>query len=143
MEFAIFSGRFDPCHTGHFFSISKIARAFDHVIVPILDYGERLTPASVIKSIFENFFKSVTPLNNITFVLNTIHFGEITLEEYQKFLVNYAGGKVNVSYLSGNEQVLNHMKHIGVERTIYWPRFMDDIYSGTRIRNEIREGCSG
>ena len=52
------------------------------------------------------------------------------------FIEENIGKSANVTYLSGNEQVIDHMKNIGVKRYEFFHRFMDDIYTGTRIRSE-------
>ena len=41
MRVAIFSGRFDPPHIGHVLTKIKIAKEYEFLIVPILDYPDR------------------------------------------------------------------------------------------------------
>ena len=137
MKFAVFSGRFDPIHVAHLQSIAQIAKRFDHVLVPILDYPDRAIDAYVVKEIAETLLDTIISINNITFIVNDIHFGKITLEEYNKFISDNIGVNADVMYLSGNPQVIEHMKNIGVKRYGFFKRFYDDIYTGTMIRKEI------
>jgi nicotinamide mononucleotide adenylyltransferase len=139
MKFAVFSGRFDPIHVAHLQSIVQIAKRFDHVLVPILDYSDRAISAHVVKGIAETLLDAMIPINNVTFVVNNIHFGKITFEEYNKFISDNIGENADVMYLSGNPQVIEHMKEIGVRRYEFFKRFHDDIYTGTMIRKEMEE----
>lgn len=136
MKFAIFSGRFDPCHLGHVQSIIKIAYKYNHVLVPILDYEDRFIPAKIVKETFESLFNSMSPLNNVTFIVNDIHFGYITEEQYNFYIKMHFGIAADVTYLSGNPEVLAHFKQLGLKHE-FFERSMDDIYTGTGIRKEI------
>lgn len=139
MRCAIFSGRFDPCHLGHVRSIVKIAKRFDHVFVPILDYPGREVCADRVLLIFKDFFNTVFSLHNVTFLINWIHFGKITLEEYLSFIKAHIGEDAQTMYLSGNQQVIDHMKEIGVANFGFYPRYMDHIYTGTIMKERIKD----
>lgn len=136
MKYAVFSGRFDPGHLGHVKTMVLIAHRFDHVIIPILDYPERMVPAKVVKMVLESLFQAMSPLNNVTFVINDIHFGKITEQEYIKFIYKEIGSAVDVTYLSGNPEVIAHFKNLGLKHE-FFERSMDEIYTGTNIRREI------
>ena len=136
MRFAIFSGRFDPVHLGHLQTIVKIAGEYDHVIVPILDYPERAISAGPCKMVLEMILRNVAPINNITVVINGIHFGQMTEKKYNDFIKEHIGVAADVTYLSGNPEVLSRfaalkLKHKHIERS------MDEIYTGTKIRKEL------
>ena len=59
-EVAVFSGKFSPPHTGHILSILKIAKEYDCIIVPILDYPHRFVEAEIVKNIFDTICSPIT-----------------------------------------------------------------------------------
>lgn len=138
MRFAVFSGRFDPIHLGHFQTIVNIAKEYDHVLVPILDYPERLVPAKRVKKVFDRILDDVIPLHNITVVINDVHFGKITEKQYNNFLKEHIGIAADVTYLTGNKKVLKHFKDMGLKHE-HFERSIDFIYEGTKLRGELEK----
>jgi hypothetical protein len=104
---ALFSGRFDPDHGGHWTTILKLLKVFDEVLVVVLDYPERRFPAIDSKIHFD----SMAILSGITeyelkVVINHTHFAKLTWEEWESFECDV--------YAGGNQEVNKHMCNLGV-----------------------------
>ena len=97
------SGRFDPPHPSHFCNFIRIAKKYGDLKVVILNYKERKFPIDYCLQVFDEIF-SETNLN-IEFVVNTIHFAQITPEELKEF-----GCEL---YTGGNLKVLRHIELLG------------------------------
>ena len=140
MKVAIFSGRFDPLHIGHILTIIEIAKKYDHVFVPILNYSNRFIEVEIILKIFKRIFEHMDNLFfKVTLIVNEIHFGKITSKEYKTLIKSINCENDDVTYLSGNFEVLDHMNKIGIKNR-YFKRTMDEVYTGTNIRNQIKDG---
>lgn len=146
MKSAIFSGRFDPPHAGHFMTIQRLLGEYSQVIVPILDYKEReACTALQAKMIFEYHFDMIIPpflRNRVRFVVNKDHFGRISLANYHKLCREndlYANSTV---YLTGNREVLGHIKGLGLPckyvRRHEIQQLDQHFFEGTKIRRELR-----
>lgn len=140
---AIFSGRFEPPHLGHLHTILNIAKVYGRVLVVILDYPDReVCSADEARDIFNGIFDAMFPdTTRSTFqvIINDIHFATISFAQYDTLLRNN-GICINHSiYLSGNTEVLENMKKEGI-RSRFFPRTNDYIYTGTSIREQIKEG---
>ena len=104
---ALFSGRFDSAHLGHWATILKLCKIFDSVLVVILDYEGREYPASYIRRVYETLAAlSVISLRELDFRVNTTHFAEISKSEWQVFGCDI--------YAGSNETVNEHMTTLGV-----------------------------
>jgi hypothetical protein len=137
----IFSGRFDPPHIGHLFTILKLASIYGKIVVVILDYPERETcSAERARQLFDKLFHIIFPeisFSKIDIIVNSIHFGKITFSEYDLLLRNIGACYNHTVYLSGNDEVLKHMNNeqIPYERV---ERSEEEIYTGTIIRKEMK-----
>lgn len=140
---AIFSGRYDPPHFGHINTIMKICEEYARVVVVILDYPERIVcSAEDASKIFDDFFDAVLPKmtrNKVWVTINNVHFGKITREYYENGMRDMGISLAHNVYLSGNEEVLRHVKSLGI-RTEFIGRSRDDIWEGTKIRKYLNDG---
>lgn len=130
---AIFSGRFDPLHTGHILTITKLLKKYSTVVVVILDYPDRTLTAEEVKQIIEVIFEHNSN-GNVIAVINNIHFGIITQYEYLQLLNELKLDINNTIYLSGNQTVIDNFDKLGI-RNEFVQRSGD--YSGTQIRESI------
>lgn len=109
-EVAMFSGRFDRVHVGHVITIQRIAQTCKKVIVVVLDYPEAKYPLaermSVLTEILDN------SKGDYLVVSSPHHFGKITKEQVDDL-------PPAESYISGNEEVLEHMKTVIPEENCY------------------------
>lgn len=138
MKVAVFSGRFDPPHIGHVMSIQKLADTHDIVIVPVLDYCNRLITAESAYDVFNSVFEHLHTIGKVIFIVNTTHFAKITYEKYRMLLRDCGiDDAINdVVYYAGNNEVLENMRRVGV-RCEYLNRSIDEIYTGTKIKSEL------
>jgi nicotinamide mononucleotide adenylyltransferase len=140
---AIFSGRFDPPHLGHLHTILNIAKVYGRVLVVILDYPDReVCSADEARDIFNEIFDAMFPdttRSTIQVVINDIHFAAISFAEYDTLLRNNGICLNHSIYLSGNTEVLENMKKVGI-RCRYFARTDEYLYTGTEIRKQITEG---
>ena len=102
MATALTSGRFNPPHDGHMAMLKRLLKKYDSVKVVILDYQKRDFPICYCRKVFEEIFEDD---NRIEFLVNTTHFGEITLEEIKSFDCEI--------YVGGNLSVLRHIEILG------------------------------
>lgn len=142
----LFSGRFDPAHPGHLITIADLLIKFDKLLVPVLSYrGREACTARESVAIMDGFFDRVmSPMlrNKLVIFVNKHHFGRITKAQLQKY------PKFDI-YLSGNRQVLDHMKSLGYKtrRVKRIPADirkkvkvdLDKMYSGTEVRRILSE----
>lgn len=105
-QIALFSGRFNVPHPGHFASIIRLADQFGRVKVVILDYPERTTTIDYALKVFKEIFDHNKL--NVSFHVSPIHFGFITRDEIEKF-------RPFDIYASGNMSVLVHVESIGIK----------------------------
>jgi len=147
MKVGVFSGRFDPPNAGHFMTIASLMQTYDRLIVPILDYKERFgCSAAMAKKIFEHHFTQVlSPVcrNKVEFVVNDVHFGMITVHQFIALLEDCGTSVMDVTYLAGNEDVLAHMKAIGIPSE-YVPRVAIEglnpyVFESTKIRKRMQD----
>lgn len=151
-KIGLFSGRFDPPHTGHIIAIEDLMTRFMKVYVVILAYkGREACTAFEARTIFNHHFDRILPIvsrNKVEILINTDHFGFISKEKITK-LPHFD------VYLAGNEQVLRHMESLGYEcedvsRTkifavesllapIEAKINMQKIYSGTMVRKLLKK----
>jgi nicotinamide mononucleotide adenylyltransferase len=135
MKIAVFSGRFDPPHLGHIMTLTKLAGEHDLVLVPVLSYNNRLVMASEAVQIIQDTFKGTVTGAKVKPFVNLIHFGEIYYCQYHE-LLRRSGiePSINdVTYYSGNQEVLEHMKSINV-KSEFIPRSRDEYYSSSIIK---------
>lgn len=139
---AIFSGRFCPPHVGHILSILELARLYGKVAVIILDYpGREACSADEARDIFNKLFDLVFPpiaRQVIQVEVNDIHFAHISFAEYDALLRNIGCCLNHTIYVSGNPEVLENMKKQMIKAR-YFARSDDYIYTGTKIRQEMRK----
>jgi nicotinamide mononucleotide adenylyltransferase len=140
---AIFSGRFDPPHLGHVLTIKKLFSAeetvveIDNVIVVVLDYNDRnACTAEEAVDLFRQVFHGTN--YNISFIINKIHFAEITKDQYLEFLEKIYVDIREAVYFSGNEKVIEHFKNDLGFPYFFIKRSRD--YSGTDEREIMRRG---
>ena len=100
----LFSGRFDPIHLGHLISILRLATKYNKVVVVILDYLGRSSPAQYSKQILEESLSHCK--GNFEVLINNVHFGKITIKQLESI------PKFDV-YAAGNMKVLKHMSSLG------------------------------
>lgn len=140
---AIFSGRFSPPHLGHLHTILNITKVYGRVLVVILDYPDReVCSADEARDIFNGIFDAMFPettRSTVQVVINDIHFAAITFAEYDLLLRNHGVCLNHSIYLSGNIEVLENMKKVGI-RCRYFSRTDDYLYTGTAIREQITKG---
>jgi nicotinamide mononucleotide adenylyltransferase len=140
---AIFSGRFSPPHLGHLHTILNIAKIYGRVLVVILDYPDReVCSADEARDIFNGIFDAMFPettRSTIQVIINDIHFATIGFAQYDTLLRNNGLCLNHSIYLSGNQEVLENMKREGIKHR-YFPRTDDYLYTGTKIREQIKEG---
>ena len=107
---ALFSGRFDPDHSGHWTTILKLLKIFDSVLVVVLDYPERRFPAVETKYHFDSMaVLSDIPQSRLKIIINKTHFAKLSIKEWNSY-----GCDV---YAGGNPDVNLHMIGLGV--TVY------------------------
>ena len=137
---AIFSGRFDCPHVGHFLSILELARLYGKVAVIILDYpGRETCSADEARDIFNKLFDLVFPpiaRQVVQVEVNDIHFAHISFSEYDTLLRNIGCCMNHSIYVSGNREVLDNMTKQGIKAR-YFARSDDYIYTGTKIREKM------
>lgn len=137
MNVSVFSGRFDPFHIGHLLTIYRIIKESNIIIIPVLDYEGRVVSA---KDTAGQMLEAINPICHgcaLLFYIGKTHFSEISREEYLGIVTKAGIGLNNeILYFSGNQEVLDHMKEIGV-KNIFVPRSNDGVYSGTIIREGI------
>lgn len=138
---AIFSGRFDPVHLGHVLTILKLLDRFDHVVVVILDYPEREgCTAQKALEVFQAVFCKIGGPGTITLVINKIHFARITIDQYFELAIRAGVGDDDVTYVSGNREVLKHFKDMGI-LCKFIPR--SGKYSSTEERRRMNGNVNG
>lgn len=137
---AVFSGRFDPVHIGHLATVLRLCKRFAKVVIVVLDYHERqIVDAKEAKHIFDMMLDLIfgeVARNKVDVVICPIHFGKITYEQYELFLLNIGADYNSTVYLTGNPEVLANFDRQQI-RCEYVDRTRDDIYTGTAIRSEI------
>jgi len=127
-KIALFSGRFDDVHKSHIINIQRLGQKYKKVIVVILDHTEQEYPVSYrYKALSEALSYSK---GNYEVLVNTIHFAEITKDEWDKY-----GADV---YVSGNLDCLKHIEGIGIE-TEYVERAYEDHATYGRNYKKIKE----
>lgn len=138
----LFSGRFDPPTAGHFVAIETLCLQYAQVLVVILDYKSRDVSAAKAKQLFDYHFDLILPpvaRGKIVTVINNNHFGMITKEQLDKFLIKNT--LTFDTYVSGNVEVLQHMEKLGYNCR-YLPRVafpLDySIYSATNVRKAMK-----
>lgn len=114
-QVALFSGKFDPPHPGHFASICELGKKFGAVRVVLLDYPNRRYPVEYCIRVFKETFDCVN--FPVYFHVNKTHFAEVTKEELDQF-------KPYHIYVAGNLKVLRHIESLGVP-TYYQHRKFD------------------
>ncbi len=116
---AIFSGRFDPNHLGHWATILEIVKVFAQVNVVILDYPERRFPVSYIHHRFTKLVE-LSNLERRVFVTTWgEHFAKISPDQAKVF------GDIE---LTGNLEVMRHLDSVGFP-VLYIPRSFEDAAS--------------
>ena len=105
-KIGLFSGRFDPVHTGHIVSLLRLTKRYRKLIIVILWYKNRRYPACLSKQIIEEVF-SYVPYCDVKVYINRTHFGKITKNEMDSF------GQYD-EYIAGNFKVLEHMESMGI-----------------------------
>ena len=114
MKVAIFSGRFDPLHTGHIITIVKLMKRFSRVILVVLDYPERETFTAVeTKEMLDTIFGTLAP-DRVETIVDTKHFGQMTIAYYCELLNDLDLDLSETVYCSGNMQVIDHIKQLGI-----------------------------
>lgn len=145
IKIGVFSGRFDPPNLGHFMTISKLIQSTNFMLIPILDYKERIACTAIeAKKIFEYCFNLFLPsfsCNKIKFIICNKHFGEIKRIEFINLMETCGIGYKDIIYYSGNTDVLSHMKSLFV-KTEFVPRVdipdIDQfIFESTKIREKM------
>ena len=111
---AIFSGRFDPLHTGHIITIVKLMKRFSRVILVVLDYPERETFTAVeTKEMLDTIFGTLAP-DRVETITDIKHFGLITVAYYCELLNDLNLNLSETVYCSGNMEVIDHIKQLGI-----------------------------
>ena len=133
IDTAIFSGRMDPLHTGHILTLTRLLNRFSKIIVPVLDYENRVLDATEVASYLIEIFEHNSK-GRVIAIVNKIHFGKITKYEYIKLLSSLNLRINETVYLSGNQSVIDNFEKLGI-RNEFVGRSGD--FSGTEIRNNI------
>lgn len=139
---ALFSGRFDPPTEGHVLAFLRLMLKYAAVIVVILDYKDREVKASVAKKLIDLHFDMVLPpitRSKIITVINDKHFGVITKPQLESFLKKHRL-KFD-TYISGNAEVLYHVRKLGYECR-YLPRLPFGLEPSLLTASKIREAIS-
>jgi len=126
----LFSGRFDPPTAGHFMAVETLLMKYAQIIVVVLDYkGREFCSAINAKKLWDYHFDiTLSPIarSKVVTVVNKHHFGFINL--------------VFDTYISGNVEVLEHMKKLEY-KCQYLPRVafpLDySVYSATNVRKAM------
>ncbi len=134
MKTAIFSGRFDPVHLGHVLTVLKLLERFGCVVVAILDYPERegCTAREAFVTFQTVFTKLIGP-DKVALMINDIHFGKITKNEYFSVLQLVDANFDDSVYVSGNLEVIEHFKKLKIPYEFIG---RSGSYSGTEERND-------
>jgi phosphopantetheine adenylyltransferase len=124
----LFSGRFDDFHKSHIATIQRLGQKYKKVLVVILDHPEQYYPVTYRKQAIVEILGNSRGSYEVS--VNSIHFGEITKEELDKF-----GADV---YASGNLKVLKHIENLGME-CLYVERAYEDHATDARKFQQIKE----
>lgn len=138
----LFSGRFDPPTAGHFMAVETLLMKYAQIIVVVLDYkGREFCSAINAKKLWDYHFDiTLSPIarSKVVTVVNKHHFGFITKKQLNTFLKK--NNLVFDTYISGNVEVLEHMKKLEY-KCQYLPRVafpLDySVYSATNVRKAM------
>jgi len=151
-KIALFSGRFDPPHSGHIVAIEDLMMRYLKVIVVICSdskYREATTGQECFKIMTHHFNRILPPIarNKLEIIVYRQHFGFITKKQLSRL------PEFDV-YLAGNDNVRKHMKSLGYktedvprskikaegDKAIFPLEYFIDperIYSGTKVRKTL------
>jgi len=112
---ALFSGRFDLIHLGHWLTILRLLDKAKTVKVIILDYKDRNWPAFMVKQMLDETIVRSGMFENIKTEINNVHFGEITKQQLDSYNGNL--------FVAGNIEVLKHVSSLGFPCMYLEPAF--------------------
>lgn len=147
IKIGLFSGRFDPPNAGHFLTLEELLTECHYLLVPILHYKDRIACTALeAKRIFEHHFCYVLSefcRYKIKFIINGRHFGKITIHELNNLVKSEDLNLEDITYLSGNREVLKHIKSLGVKtkyvQRVSIPGIDQYLFESTKIRKKMKK----
>jgi len=122
------SGRYDPPHCGHIYTLQLLGQKYAEVIVVILDHEEQEYPVEYRCQILRKIL--ACSKGRYTLRCNTTHFGQLRPDEWEQY-------KAHI-YASGNLEVLKHIESLGIP-VEYTPRAFEYSATDARIAKQLQK----